>query len=423
MDSGRAFQPRVSRETRLLLTTAVLATVALAVLARIQPADVTSPAALVAPVLSPFSAPADFDRLADAIARTERRVAGLLVRVPARGARGDDTAAVGLRLGPNLVLTVPPRGAQLVPGALTPIASDPASQVTLLEAEVPSRAGLPVPWIPPATQAGRYFIVTDLAGPGLAVRPVFLSPFVPRRTALAAETWALHAAEPIAQGAVLFTTDGELVGLVVDDDGDAVVLPAAAAAEFATWLRSRRTQQPGRLDIEVQPLTSPLQRATGSPRGVVVARATADSGLEPGDVIERWNERPVESPREWAIHAARAVAGETVRLSVRRGGALRDMALAVPASSASATVVEPDADPLGLRLRTRRGLGSEVMAVAPGSASDRAGFLPGDLITRAAAAQAPSPQQIAAAFRTASTAPVLVAVRRGASHLVLALER
>jgi hypothetical protein len=78
MNHGLARPPRVSRETRLLLTTALLAVVALWVLARIRFPD--QPAGTpVQPLLTQLAPRPAFDNLASEIAQLRPRIEPLLI--------------------------------------------------------------------------------------------------------------------------------------------------------------------------------------------------------------------------------------------------------------------------------------------------------------------------------------------------------
>ena len=99
MDRIHPYRPRVSRETRLLLTTALIAIAALWVLARVRFPDRPSPQNPVQPLLTQLTPRPTFADLASEIAVLRPRLESLLVNVPARlsGLRvRDDVAAVWL---------------------------------------------------------------------------------------------------------------------------------------------------------------------------------------------------------------------------------------------------------------------------------------------------------------------------------------
>ena len=126
---------------------------------------------------------------------------------------------------------------------------------------------------------------------------------------------------------------GATATLVINRDGKdrdvSVKLDEASASQSAD--RNRGSANPGAdkssLGISVEPLTPELAERAGVPRttrGLVIddvnsdSRA-ADAGLQPGDVIEEVNRRPVTSIDELR-EAVRQAAGRPVLLLVNRQG-------------------------------------------------------------------------------------------------------
>jgi S1-C subfamily serine protease len=150
----------------------------------------------------------------------------------------------------------------------------------------------------------------------------------------------------------------------------------------------------------------------------VDASGPAGDSLQPTDIIEAANDRPLPSFEHWRAIASRLTAGEKVSLKVRRKAAVHT--LTVTAAPLAAPL---KASQLGLKMRTIRGVGVEVLAVASGSAAARAGIQEGDVITVTGDRKAPTAAQVTRSFTGAKAGvPVLVAVTRGPSHYVLTLE-
>jgi S1-C subfamily serine protease len=75
-------------------------------------------------------------------------------------------------------------------------------------------------------------------------------------------------------------------------------------------------------------------------------------------------------------------------------------------------------------MRVVPGAGVEVVTVAPGTPAARAGLEAGDLIVSADGIEQPDSTGILRAYRSAARGgAVLVTVRRGGQHRVLALEK
>jgi S1-C subfamily serine protease len=177
----------------------------------------------------------------------------------------------------------------------------------------------------------------------------------------------------------------------------------------------------GYLGMHVQPLTPVLARATGSTSGVVVTwvdqAGPAAAMVAAGDVVEAAADQPLPTPLHWEAVLARVAPGDPVTLRVRREDGVQDVTL-LAASGPS----PPEGAALGLALAARPGLGSIVTRVTAGSVAARAQIARGDVITRIAGVQAPSPAAVRQTVAASAGEPVLVVVTRGDTHHVTALE-
>ena len=110
--SRPAYRPRVSRETRRLLTTALVAVLTLWVLARMRFPDRPSTPNPVPPILQQLTAPPTFSDLADRIADARTRLADSLLSIAVADdsdAREDHAAAArvpALRIRDDLAVTI-----------------------------------------------------------------------------------------------------------------------------------------------------------------------------------------------------------------------------------------------------------------------------------------------------------------------------
>jgi hypothetical protein len=416
----------------LLLATVLLAAAALWTLARVQPASITAPIGTV-PLLAPFAVEASYAKLAADVARVQSRLEASLVVVEAADSAAPEEAgtmvrSAGLRLGGQRVFTVRrARHVDLREGLIV-IGHDPASGLTVASTALASPIGSPVPWLGESPRSPRYMVATDVSGSDLTLRPVFVGGFDQITDALGPAVWRPRTRMDLTSGTILFTLEGELVGIIVDDGGGSlVVLPGQTVLDLASELEIAGLGVAGDLGVQVQRLTPALASATGSSNGVVVAwvepSSYASDVLAPGDVVDTWNGQRLQTTRDWEVRVARLRAGDAIRLGVRARGEAREVTL--PAA-ARVGVAPPSAPvpslPLGLTMRRLDGRGSAVTRVVPGSSADRAGLTRGDIVTRVGSVAAPTPQQMTRAFSAERAgAPLLVAVTRDGRHFVTTL--
>lgn len=411
MELSRPQRPRVSRETRLLLSTAFLAILALWILARLRYPD--QPAATpVQPLLTQLGARASFDNLASELAELRPRLEPLV-------------AGRALRVRPDAALVLVGADPGSDPASDPLVGLDPATGLAVVRAPL-LPAPPPVPWRPADLQRPRYLVAADLSAGTLALRPVLVGPLVPTASPLWREpVWLLPAGADLKAGLFVFTTDALLAGLVVDLADRAAIVPGTMLLQEADRLLAAGVRTPGAFGFAVQALTPPVAKATGASEGVVVTWIDPDGPsadtLAVGDVIVAADGQPVATPLHWTARAARAAAGSVVTVRVRRGGEVRDLGLIaapVPPAAAAESAI------LGLMLRAAPDGGSAVVEVEAGSAADRAGLQAGDTITRIGDISAPSPAAVRRAFdRAPAGTAVLVAYTRNRAHGVTALDK
>lgn len=445
MDQSRPYRPRVSRETRLLLITALLAIAALWVLARIRFPDRPAAPNPVQPLLTQLAPRPSFDDLASEIADLYPRLDPLLLAVqldppgpPELDAKGEagpsvprtadaagDRARPALRVRDDVAVVLLEAGAgrRTAEYGTTLIARDPGSGLAVVR--VP---GVPTPrpvlWSSGQMQRPRYVIATDTSSGAVSLYPVFVASMHPMASARwPGQLWRVPAQSDLVSGAFVFTQDAMFAGLVVGQGGGRALVPAENVLAEAERLLARSGKIPGQLGIEVQALTPPIARATGAATGVVVtwvdAGGPAAGILETGQVIETADGALVPTEEHWDALTGRLAAGQAITLGVRAGGERRDVPLV-----ATVPPAPPDRPSLGLTLRTVAGTGAEVLGVDRGSVADKAGLVTGDVMTRIADIRAPTPGQVRQRFNASLDGqPVLVAFTRGGTHHVRALEK
>lgn len=428
METGHPYRPRVSRETRLLLTAGLMAVAALWVLGRIRFPDRPVTPNPVPSVLSQLASGPKFDDLAREMAQlhTRLQLSLLAVDVPsAVGAPPSLLRSAAIRLRDDLAVTWLPPGSSPERWNEAPIvARDAASGLTVIRVPNPTSASPPLPWTPRQPQSSRYLVASDVSPEGVSLRPVFVGSLDPVESPLWSEgVWAVPSHTDLAPGSFLFTSAAELAGLAVAHDGQLAIVPGATVVAEAERVLATPPGDAGAIGVHVQGLTPAVAALTGAPVGVVVtwvdAAGAANEQLMVGDVIEAVDGRPIATRQQWDAHVARLSVGETLQLRVRRRGDVREVGLV-----AQAHAVAPASRPLGLTLGARTRLGAEVVRIDRASAADRAGLAAGDLITLVADVAAPTPAQVLRAY--ASLAPgehVMVAVTRGDTHFVTTLER
>lgn len=405
MNNGLARRPRVSRETRLLLITALLSVVALWILARVRFPD--QPAGTpVQPLLTQLASRPALDSLASEIAQLRSRVEPLMV-------------GSALRVREDAAVTLLDNSSRHAEGVL---GADPVSRLALVTAPF-LPAPPPVPWNPRDPREPRYLVVTDSSTSALALRPVFVGSLVPTRSPLWPQPiWLIPSGTNLTPGSFVFTTDALLAGMVVADGHQLAIVPGPVVLAEADRLARQPPSAPADLGVEVQELTAPVAKATGASTGVVVTQVDPNGPsaktLAVGDVLEAINDAPLESPLHWKARAFGLSADESVRVRVRRNGEVRELDLIAAPSERRGGLT------LGMQLRSVPGLGSGVAQVESGSIAARAGLRAGDVITLAGNTKSPSPAAVMRAVQNASDGEaVLVGFVRNGVHTVTALER
>ena len=428
METGSPYRPRVSRETRLLLTAGVMAVAALWLLARIRFPERPVTPNPVPSVLSQIATRPKHDDLAREIAELLARLQPSLLPLDVPSAVGSPQAVprtAAIRLRDDVAVTlVPPGSSQERWNDVPIVARDAASGLAVVRVSSPVTTPSPVPWTPRQSQQPHYVVATDVSPEGVSLRPVFVGSLDPVASALWSEpVWAVPVHTDLIPGSFLFTSSAEFAGLVISHGGQLTIVPGATVLAEAERLLAAPPGPPGAIAIAVQDLTPAIASVTGAATGVVVtwvdATGAATGQLMTGDVIEAADGRTLATRQQWDARVARLSAGETLTLRVRGGGAVREVALV-----ANAQAVQPASRSLGLTLRTRTTIGAEVVSIERGSAADRAGLVAGDIITLLADVSAPTPAQVVRSYSSMGQGErVMVAVTRGDTHFVTTLER
>lgn len=224
----------------------------------------------------------------------------------------------------------------------------------------------------------------------------------------------------------MFSLDARLVGLgVVAEDGAIALASAASLRAAVDELERGAPAASGDLGVEIGPLTPALSAVTGAASGVVVASvrggSPAGESLAFGDVVEAIDGRLVQKPYDFAVLVRRTAPGTPVVLSVVRRGERREASVTVGAAPEPAA---GGATSLGLTMRTRSGAGTEVVRVAAGSAAERAGLRPGDVITQLEDRVRPAPADVTRRYARAKPGQrLLLGVARDGRSAAIVLEK
>jgi serine protease Do len=235
-------------------------------------------------------------------------------------------------------------------------------------------------------------------------------------------------------GGPLFNLDGEVVGInsaLLSPSGGSVGIGFAISANLArpiiAQLRSFGGARRGWIGVRVQSITPDVADALGLPdqRGALVSNVTPDgpadrAGLQPGDVIMRFDGKEIGAMRSFPRAVAEAAVGKTSSVEVSRHGkpiALKVQVQQLAEKEESVPPVQMQARPsprgLGLllsaltpELRQRFAIptsvaGAVVTAVEPGGQAAENDFRPGDVVVKAGGALVKADQDFQAQVNAA----------------------
>lgn len=424
MSTSHAFHGRISRETRQLLVAALVALVALWVLARIRFPGQSPSQNPIPSLLSQLSSAPRFANLAGEITELQGRLFTSWLTVAASSA--EDVADAGsrqltaMRLRSNVAVVLV-RGDDRLSNQDEIIATDRVTGLAIIRTkEDAAPVGVP-PWMPQSLNSPQYFMATVGTPSGVSLRPVLVASLHETHSpAWPGAIWSVPDGTDLTASSFVFTTSGEIAGLVVREPAGLAIVPWEIVRAEATRIVDGERTPAVDLLMEVRPLTPALAKATGASQGVVVAwvdsRSPAAKHLLVGDVIESVNARAIAHTRDWEVASSRLPVGP-VTVHVRRRGKPMDVEFTAPATSNS-----PTAASLGLVMRRAPAVGTTVVRIDPRSAASAARLQEGDIITLVGHITAPTAAQIGAAFRSArSGEAIMLAITRGRTHLVVGL--
>jgi serine protease Do len=196
---------------------------------------------------------------------------------------------------------------------------------------------------------------------------------------------------PGNSGGPLLNIDGEIIGInsaiIASAQNIGFAIPADKVRRIVAELTHFGKVRPAWVGLELAPLSLELGRRIGWDRtyGALVEAVedgspAAAAGFQPGDVVTQVGSTQVESSDDLLSRIRNFTAGAPISMKVFRGGRLLEVSVTpaeFPQQLIDATVWRR----LGLRVKPGKG-GMPILAVRPGSASQRAGLQPGDVLMR-----------------------------------------
>ncbi len=253
---------------------------------------------------------------------------------------------------------------------------------------------------------------------------------------------------PGNSGGPLCDLDGRVLGIntmiVGRGTGIGFAVPSNLARRAAEQILKTGRVQRSWIGVGIQDLTPELASAMKvDPRAGVLVNSINDGGpaqkanIKPGDIIAGVGGKRVTDGRELVREVISHEVGQTVQLEIFRDGkkyGTNMLLTARPDAAVPPLPVQQQGVPqagLGLSVRdltpqqaAQLGLSAKPMpiitTIAPGSAADRAGLKPGDVIVEADGVQEPTSTQLSEA---AKDGQLLVRVRRREASFYAAMKK
>jgi serine protease Do len=255
------------------------------------------------------------------------------------------------------------------------------------------------------------------------------------------------AVNPGNSGGPLFSLDGEVIGInsqIYSRSGGyqglSFAIPIDVVLRVKDQIVATGHASHARLGVNVQTMNQALaesfglERAAGALVSAVAPGSAADkAGLQPGDVVLRFNGRAVGDSGALAAMVGESRPGDAVRLEVWRRGAKRELAAELGTASddktqSAAADASAEQGRLGLAVRPLSPQEREAANVPGGGlvvegvtgAAARAGVEPGDIVLQAGGKPVKSVADLRAAARSGKTVALLV--QRGEQRLFVPLQ-
>ena len=181
---------------------------------------------------------------------------------------------------------------------------------------------------------------------------------------------------PGNSGGALVNVRGELVGINVaiigSSGGIGLAIPSNSARNVMTSLIKSGRVVRGFLGVQIRDVTTALAKTLGlkEARGALVGQIVtgspaAQAGLQPGDVILRFNGKAIDDPHALRSTVAATDVGRTVKVDLWRDGKTKTVEVKVVELPAAP---QARSDPAGVSVDTTALAGIEVRALTPADA-------------------------------------------------------
>jgi serine protease Do len=233
-------------------------------------------------------------------------------------------------------------------------------------------------------------------------------------------------------GGPLFNMDGQVIGVntaIISPSGGSIgigfALPSNSAVHVIDQLKQFGETRRGWLGVHVQNVTQEIAEGLGlpEPKGALVAKVTpkspaATAGIQPRDVIVKFDGQPVDTMRSLPRAVAATAIGKSVDVELLRNGRVMTVTATVGRLSEDEDVeledkfepapetdredllglsLEPLTDTLRERYRIKRSVaGVVIVDVDPKSAAAQKGVKPGDVIVEVTQEKVRRPQDVKA---------------------------
>ncbi|MBE0625915.1 MAG: Do family serine endopeptidase [Burkholderiales bacterium] len=227
------------------------------------------------------------------------------------------------------------------------------------------------------------------------------------------------AVNPGNSGGPLFNAKGEVIGInsqIYTRSGGYQGLSFAIPIDVVMHVKDQLLQHGsvtrGRLGVTIQDVNQALADSFGlkQPAGALVSSVNKDgaaalAGLEPGDVILRYNQKDIANSSQLPVLVANTAPGTTATLEVMRNGEMRHIEVTLGASKDAKVAVADVADhdhgrlgvivrPLNPDERKQADVSGGVVVEDAAGAAANAGIQPGDLILSFNGTPVQSPAQL-----------------------------